>query len=446
MFARSQQIIFLVFLLPSTSGVAQTMTFKDVWARINESSPLQESSRLSVQFTEAAQSRAGRHWLPKVYIDAKGYQTNDPGASFFGLLQQRKVETTDFNPDALNHPQARTYIRGALGLDLPLYEGGMKAAEVNMYGHEVSAQKMSVRQIQIEQYAQVGAIYGTLSALQRQKVKLQKLNTDVNKLLGSYQLGSKSNPVGYSGLLGMKSLANRLQSHLNQIVAVANSQYATVAEMGLGNVKWEPEIIEAENFVQRYLQTTRAQTKSYRVAVAEERVKASELAAKMERARMLPRVGAFAESFMFNGSRDTADGYSAGVYLQWNLFGPSDYGRVTEAKIKSAAAAKAFEASVQQENAEKTTLIENLGALKTNIKLLDDSDRILSEQTTVATKLFRNGSISALQMVEVLNRRTDLVLQQADAEIALIQTATQAILREPFEIPETAMAGVKNEK
>ncbi len=231
---------------------AESLSFTSVWSKINEKSAAQESSRLQTESLTESQSRASRHWLPKVYIDTRTYQTNDPGSSFFGLLEQRSVKQTDFSPDSINHPDTHLYTRGALGVDLALYEGGMRSSQVDLFKHSVAAQKSVTSQIQIEQYSAVGLSYGSISVLEQQKIRLQALSSEVVRMISGYQLGSQSNPVGYSGLLGMKSLANRLSGLIKQYETQSRSHYAALTEMGLKDHHWSPENIESSVFVNRY--------------------------------------------------------------------------------------------------------------------------------------------------------------------------------------------------
>jgi outer membrane protein TolC len=428
---------------------AETLSFASAWSKINEGSAAQESSRLQTESLTESQARASRHWLPKLYLDAKSYQTNDPGASFFGLLEQRSIQQTDFNPDTINHPDSHIYTRGALGLDLALYEGGMKSSQVDLLKHSVEAQKNATSQIQVEQYSMVGLSYGSIAVLEQQKNKLQAISSEVLRMIKSYQLGNKSNPVGYSGLLGMKSLANRIAGLLNQYEAQSKSHYAVLNEMGLKGQSWIPENIDSNTFVNRYFSASSKQgdiAASFKIESAKENVKASEEMAHMEKAKFLPRVGAFAESFVFNGNRDTANGYNAGLYLQWKLFDPNDYGSLKEAKLKSLAAAKHSEASEQQERAERAALNESLNSLRQNIDLLNDSYKLLVEQSKMTETLFKNGSINALQIVEILNRRTDLVSQQGEAELGLIKAGAEIVTKQKFDIGMTLSNGAKNEK
>ncbi len=422
---------------------AETLSFKSAWNRINANSAAQESSRLQTEALSEAQSRATRHWLPRIYLDAKSYQTNDPGASFLGLLEQRSLQQSDFSPDSINHPDTHIYTRGALGVDFPLFEGGLKSAQIDLYKHSVAAQQNSTSQIQIEQYSQVGLSYGSIIILELQKNKLQTLNTEITKMIKDYRLGSKSNPIGYSGLLGMKSLRNRLIGLISQYEAQSRSYYAILKEMGLKDTEWSPESLESLAFVNNYLSSQIVSSSSFKIENTKENVKVSEEMTNMEKAKFLPRVGVFAENYIFNSNRNTANGYNAGVYLQWSLFDPANYGSLRESKLKSLAAAKSSVASEQEERAERTALLESMSSLRENIALLSESHKILIEQSKMTETLFRNGSINALQIVEVLSRRADLIVQQVDTELSLIKTSSQIITKEKFNIE--AHLGAKNE-
>jgi hypothetical protein len=253
----------------------------------------------------------------------------------------------------------------------------------------------------------------------------------------NYQLGQKSNPVGYSGLLGMKSFANRVAGLIDQWQAQEKAAFAVLREMGIQDQSWSPQNLETREFIDQYFPIPSSLEKaSYKSLAQTQGVKASQEASKMERAKYLPRVGAFAESYLFQGSRDTANGSTAGLYLQWNLFDPSDYGSYSEAKLKALAAEKMNQASIQQEKAERSALVEEQQSLRANLNRLADSDRLLAEQSRVSTTLFKNGSIGALQFVEILNRRTDLIAQETEAELALLKATAALVSKSNFEIPD----------
>jgi len=437
-------IVLFIFLFQSHLW-AETVSFEAAWNKISNDSAAVESSRLQTEALNESQSRASRHWLPQVYIDAKSYRSNDPGASFFGLLEQRSLKQSDFNPDTINHPDARVFTKGALGVDLPLYEGGMKSAQVDVVKYSAAAQASVTSQIQIEQYSQAGLAYSSIAILEQQIIKLQTLSSEINQMIKGYQLGSKSNPVGYSGLLGMKSLANRLSGLINQYESQSRAYYVTLNEMGLKNSSWVPEKIDSMAFVEKYFSTSANSDtpSSYKSDAIREGAKASEEMANMEKAKFLPRVGAFAESFVFSGDRETANGYNAGLYLQWNLYNPSDYGSLREAKLKAMSAAKNSEAGEQQERIERAAMVESIKSLKNNIGLLNDSDKLLGEQTKMTSTLFKNGSMNALQIVEILSRRTDLVVQQSEVHLGLVKAASQLVTKQKFDIAQRLSSGAK---
>lgn len=436
--------ILYAMVVTATIANAETLSFAEVWQKVVESSSAQEGSRLKTQAAEAGLSRAERHWLPRVYLNAQSYQTNDPGNSFFGLLEQRKVGSSDFSPDSLNHPDAQILTRGALGVDLALYEGGMKQTQVEMYNHIAAAERLGASQVAIEQYVQSGLAYGSIAAIRKQRAKLEQLNDELSKLIKNYQLGQKSNPVGYSGLLGMKSLANRVAGLIDQLGAQEKASFSALREMGVKESNWEPQSLDARAFIDRYLNLqARSDSNSYKTLAGGEAVQALSQASCMERSRYLPRIGAFAESYVFNGSRDTANGYTGGLYLQWSLFDPSDFGKYQEAKLAAMAKEKFNQAEAQQESAERAGLKEAESAMRANLARLDDSDHLLTEQNHVSSTLFRNGSINALQFVEILNRRTDLIAQQSEAEIALLKTSAEKAKRTRFDIADIMNAGGK---
>ena len=203
------------------------------------------------------------------------------------------------------------------------------------------------------------------------------------------------------------------------------------------------------SFIVRYFSNSSKESDalaSFKTESVKETVKASAEAANMEKAKFLPRVGAFAESYVFNGNRTTANGYNAGIYLQWSLFDSNDYGGLKEAKLKSLSAAKYSEASQQQERAERAALSESIKSLRQNIELLNDSHKLLVEQSKMTRTLFKNGSINALQIVEILSRRTDLIVQQCEAELNLIKAGSQIVTKQKFEVAKQLSLGDIDEK
>ena len=129
----------------------------------------------------------------------------------------------------------------------------------------------------------------------------------------------------------------------------------------------------------------------------------------MEKARHLPRVGLFAQTNIYSGDRDTANAQAYGIYLAWDIFNNDSYGRVGEANAKFRASEAKIEAGKKEEKIMRDQFLESKNTLEKSLVLIEDSDRILKEQTSNAMRLFRSGMLNALQLAEVINRRVDLI-------------------------------------
>ena len=171
----NKNILLSLTLLTSQISFAKNMTLSEAWSQINSKSKVIQASNLQLESLKESKARAQRHWLPRVYLGAQAYQTNDPGASFFGLLSQRSLLNSDFNPDLINHPDTKTYTKGTLGIDLPIYEGGMKSSQVDLYNNLAKAQEHSTSQVQLEQFSQVALSYASIAVLNEQKNKISEL-------------------------------------------------------------------------------------------------------------------------------------------------------------------------------------------------------------------------------------------------------------------------------
>ena len=149
---------------------------------------------------------------------------------------------------------------------------------------------------------------------------------------------------------------------------------------------------------------------------------------EMEKARHLPRVGLFAQSNIYSGDRDTANAQAYGIYFAWDIFNSDSHGRVGEASAKF----RAGEAKIQAEKQEEKIILEQMLASKNTLEkslaLLEDTDKILKEQTLNAMKLFRSGLLNALQLAEVINRRVDLIENKNKVENQYLDVYTRIYL------------------
>ena len=415
-------------LIFSSSAFAKDAQFEKIWEKINANSKALKASSEQVEASKLNLSRSEKHWLPTLYMTGQSYITNDSGAYMFGLLSQRKIEQADFNPTTLNEPGSNHFTKGALGINLPLYEGGMKESIKKASSFQLESKKSEDGKNKVEYYSEIAKNYFSLVSLNSQKLELAKVSSNLESIISKYQIGNKGNMVGYSGLLGLKSLRNRLSAITDENKAKTTAYSKALNELAESNEVFSFSGNEnIQQLLKEYLTSNDSYSPSDKIKSFQFNALAASEVVGAEKSRNLPRVGAFAEGNVFNGKRDTATGYATGLYINWNLFSGNDVGASDEAIHNSYAAKYYAEAMSQKEKIEfeaQNTMEETLN--KTLITL-EDSQKLLDEQMIVANNLFKNGMISALQLVEVLNRRIDLINSKTEVETKLVEAKAKKV-------------------
>lgn len=425
-FTRLQALVLIgAFGLTAPALAATTavsVSFDEAWQLVKKNSPAVRAATQEHQATEIAQSRAERLWLPRIYTELRAYSTDDPGNSFTSVLNQRQIEASDLTPNALNHPSSGSYQRATLGVDLPLYEGGGRVAGARVAKSMAEVRAQEQKATMQRQYLDLAKHYANTLALNTQAETLQQLARTVDALIQNYRLGATSNPVGHSGLLGLKNLGNRLEGALSENRARYESARQAIAEMAAElPPNWTPARQSFDDFVAQRLADDGTDSVSPQVAAQRSMAKAADDAVASERARYLPRVGLFAEENMYSGDRDTATGHTVGLYLQWDLFSAQRSGVVDQSRLNAEAARSRAEAALQRSRIETATARRAQEALARNIQLMDQSEGYLQDQTESARNLFNSGAINALQLVEVLARRVDLLQARTAAQLELVE-------------------------
>jgi len=425
-------ILLVIFFLNVTNTQANdqaTKSFDTLWEEIYTKSAKKKATELDREGTQLSLARAERHWLPRVYGTAQWFSTNDPTQVFFTNLGQRAVEQADFIPSELNNPGRKSFKTGALGIDLPLYEGGMKSSQASMFKALLKSSELEVKAKRSEEYTEFSRHYGGFLLTLKNEMFLSELKENLDKLISSYQVGSQSNPVGYSGLLGLKGVRNRIEGSLYELkLKVSNSKTWINTKIDTTE-NWNPDLTEnLKNFLSTKLSELSSSSYSSMLLAQELKVSSLENMKEMEKARHLPRVGLFAQSNIYSGDRDTANAQAYGIYFAWDIFNSDSHGRVGEASAKF----RAGEAKIQAEKQEEKIILEQMLASKNTLEkslaLLEDTDKILKEQTLNAMKLFRSGLLNALQLAEVINRRVDLIENKNKVENQYLDVYTRIYL------------------
>jgi outer membrane protein TolC len=422
---------FFAFTLASFTQVnAQSapLQFQTVWQHILKDSPeIAEQTHLQLA-SQLSLDRAKLHWAPSLGLQASAYSSNDPGTNFFGLLSQRSVAAPDFSPSTLNSPGYQTFQSVGLHLDMPLYEGGRRTETARAISAQTEAESIQLKFKKISAFAQTLEHYGNWVADLTTQKRLIELKDQVSKILSRYSIGSQSNPVGYSGILGLKGLQNRIDAELISIQTGQKTHQIALAVKSNLNLN---DLLPSESSVQSLI-TKNAATISTGPSLTEElalkREESFQSAKNAEKSKFLPKIGLFGNESMLHGKRDTGYAFTGGVYLSWSLFNPDHYNHFLEKSEIAKAATQQRYSAEQTAKISRDTLNEHESSIHKTIQILSNSDQLLAEQVKVASRLFQSGSISALQLSEVYNRRADLILNLRQTEKQWIEIHTQKII------------------
>jgi outer membrane protein TolC len=417
----------IIIALLCASAYSKEPELEELIKSTNENSLAQKAANEDLEVAGVVKERSSRHWLPKVYLTGQSFFSNDPGTALFGKLSQREIQSSDFLSVSLNHPESTLYSKAVIGVNLPLYEGGEKTS-INKAMIFLSDSKVSqAKAVRNEIYVEIVKNYLVGKNLTLEKSDLSKIKSTIDSIINRYQVGNKSNQLGYSGLLGLKSLKNKITALLAENTAKLSATEKGLAELSGANINYKySNDTTVESLIEEYLSYSENQyTPSDKVKSFFQNAQSSNEIIGAEKSRNLPRFGLFGESFAFRGNRATGTGYTTGIYLNWNLFSSSDYGASTEAIHKSKAAQYLAEATQQKEKVEYEGFKDSLGAINHSLLLLNESENYLEEQTKISHTLFKNGLINALQYVEVLSRRIDLIKSISSTKSELIAIHSQ---------------------
>lgn len=424
--------LLLIFISKFT--LAKELSLETVWSTVAKQSKSQNAAKHELAAASLSRKRASLHWLPHVNLDAKSYYTNDPGLNFLGLLSQRAVTTNDFQPEAINYPHNHLFNSGQLEVNLPLYEGGMKIAELEKETHLLYSKKKYLNKVIIEQYSEIAYLYGALTVLFSQKTELTTFKQQLIKLIHDYQAGSPSSPFGHAGLLSMKSLETQIQALILDNDAKIKAIQNTLSQLGLSESNWEPKKTSLDKYIIKYFPPSTAGD-SNNTKIQKELAIAAEHQIAIEKAKYRPTIGAYAEEIIFNGQRNTATAFSTGLYLHWSLFNPSDYALAREATNQALASRYHAADIAERERAESLSIRSSLKGVEQNLILTQTNRELISKLNTIAIQQFNKGSINATQLCDSLSKNLDCIKNEKDLQLLLLMLHKERALKTHFHIP-----------
>lgn len=402
-----------------------------------------KASEFNFIASEANKESAKKHWLPTLYIDTSAFQTNDPAQSFTGKLYQRAIRQSDFEPSAVNATKSNQFMRSTLGVNLSLYQGGAGQAQAEMASHDALAKKYNLKQTELEQYSYATATYIALVILKEQKIKLQNITKNINNILQNYSLRNQKNQIGYSGYLILEASYNKSKSFIIDNEEKTHALYASLRDMGfISAEKWQVADFAPQNNFQNYLNkyltinsvNNLVADYSYKTSALKAEVDASKNYATIENAKNLPQLNLFAENYVFNGARDTRNGYSAGVNLRWNFYDPLTFDNKAINSNNIKASRHQYLAYQQQEKSEIEYLDAQIKSLKEAVILSLKNDELMYKNILLSQDLFRNGAINASNLSDAIMKYLDNFIYLANAQMQLIDLHAKKFTKQSINI------------
>jgi outer membrane protein TolC len=449
-------LVIILFLFPNLAR-AESLSFDELWKQVEEHSLGRKAKQFEYKASEIAKDRSERHWLPRIYTDVRAYNTNDPALNLLGKLGQRSATDADFSTasarvrpgnfldsnnqpystlnsdtanlfakDTLNNPGSNTYSRGSLGIDLPVYEGGANKTFSKIQEKRSVGLKFEKEALRDREFINSAIYYRGIQSLSEYKNRLEQIAKTESRFQSGYQLANKSNPVGYSGYLALKSLKNRLDSMEKESEVQLNEFKENLSVLsGLEATMIRPVNEDIFQFVEKHFPKTGEQDYSNFTKALSVYTEGEGLKSEMEMAKFLPRIGVYSEANAYSGSRSTQAAYNAGFYVQMNLYNPKDIGAVDEANLQAEAMRKKLEETKLREDALYKSLVNQEAALRENYSLVKDSLKNQEEQVIYMQRLFQSGAVNAIQFAEVLNRSVDVAKSLLEIELNYLRVRSE---------------------
>lgn len=407
------------------------ITFNEFWKRFENKSDKISAIKADIDSNTIARDRMARHWYPSIFLEAKSFYTDDPGLSLFSKLGERNMSGADFSPTVMNFPNKDRHEKVTLGAFLELYAGGAREKQKDSMEFVVQAKENQLYAVKTAEYSKAMGFYGNLIVLNKKKQSLAPIKSLIEKSIQNYRIGEKSNQLGYSGLLGLKNLQNRLNGEMKMLedqrkaILLALKEYADLPS------SWDTETTTLDQFISKNASVEsklKSTDDSYSVLAQKLQSQALDKIADGEYSKFLPQIGLFGQSDFYNNTDTTSSSSQTfGVYLKWELFTAPNFGAVKQARLAAKAAEKQALSTSKEQTASLQINATVSSALVEQIKLADQSLSFLEEQSKITKNLFTNGMINALQLTEVYGRQVDVISARTQMEEKLLQMSVESI-------------------
>ncbi|BBH52237.1 TolC family protein [Fluviispira sanaruensis] len=400
---------FVSLLYSFNSFSIEELSFPKIWEQIVIYSPENKYINYMKMSSDKSIDRQNLYWLPGLYLNSQLISTNDPTLTFMNYLGEGQVKQDDFIPSRLNSPSNNVFTSTQAGLDYLIYDGNTRSSYLNAQRHVSKSLEYEKKSELMNLYVRALREYTKILVADEFYRELKDIQNNIDSIINNYRVGEKSNPVGYSGYLSLKSALNKVLIFKQDCVLnLKNSKIVLNLMAGIDKKDWNNPTITADNFTSMYFFNPDNSINSYKYLAELENLSVIREKINVEEAKYLPKIGVFSQANIYSGERDTNTSYTFGLYIKFNL-SASDFGSAEEIELLAKSKEEASKIIYLSQKIINDSSNENSITIKNKIELIQKSEEILNEQIKVIGKLFKNGNASVAQISELYIKKIDLL-------------------------------------
>jgi outer membrane protein TolC len=379
--------------------------------RAEARSPVLAAGAAEVEESRARRSEARAQRWPRLWIDASAARSDNPLFAFGALLDQRRVQSSDFNPSLLNDPGYRTNVKTAARLGVPIFTG----FDIDSFIRQGDI-GVSLAETAWEARAQ-GVRYETVEAglavLRGRAVVMSlddRLASSAEEIAGAKRLRARGLVLG-SDYFAAEALLAGMKARRIQAAKAMDAAQARLNERAGGAVvlAGTPSTTALPTPSREELLTAALARPDVRLADRQSDM--AEVLQKKDGRTILPRVDALASA------ETNTDDFSSNpsnrllmLRAQWSLGDPASGARRAAASARSEAARHRRESAREDARLQVLQALAYFDGARESLPMVEESVDRARKSLEMFRPLYREGRQSLLDVV-----RAEDALAQAEA-------------------------------
>ena len=375
LFAAAVALLLFAGVAAAQSVFPPKLDLEAAVAKALESDPQIRASKTAEQIADARTREARTGRLPTVQFSQSFTRSNNPVFVFGSLLEQGRFAATNFDLNALNHPDGLNNFRSAVSIRAPIFDGWQTRTRVDRAKIGVTRAGLETEAVsQKLRFDVIRSFYGAILADELLKatnasVRSAKENSRNTKNFVDVGMVAESD-----SLVANVELANVEQQQLEAESAIVTTRAALNISMGerpatgfelVGDLQERYFPIEETGELVRIALEQRP---DYRQAILT--VEDSKKATRSARDQKLPRLDAFGNyGYSTSGVNRGSSDYTVGLSLSYMLFEPGRKERVEESTLAESAAVAAKDRLENQITLEVITADQNYRTARAKIQV-----------------------------------------------------------------------------